>query len=308
MSDLTCALIFNIQRFSIQDGPGIRTTVFFKGCPLRCQWCSNPEGQEQTIEIAHNKSMCKSCFKCVNVCPMQAMIIVDGKSELLRERCNHCDKCIEVCPNTALKKYGKLVSIDDIMEVILRDVPFYTNSGGGVTASGGEPLLQADAVQQLFSRCKYEGIHTCLETSGFAPQSELEKVVDVTDLFYYDLKHMDSLVHEEFTGVKNELILSNLSFLADRGARISIRIPLIPGINDSGENIGALAKFVRNLSVKEQVEVHILPYHVFGVNKYEGLGKSYPLNNFEGLDSEADTVKKALTIIKGESLECRVEM
>ncbi len=220
------ATIFNIQRYSIQDGPGIRTTVFFKGCPLKCLWCDNPESQSMTPELAHNSALCNCCGECEKVCPSEAIKVSNHVISVNRDACDSCGKCIDVCSMGALKLLGNKLSILDVMDEVYRDVLFYKKSDGGVTCSGGEPLFQADFVRELFRQCKLVGLHTCLDTSGYAPTTDLEKVLEFTDLVYYDLKHMNSFVHNKLTGVGNEVILYNLKTVAKSSAMFTIRIPL----------------------------------------------------------------------------------
>jgi pyruvate formate lyase activating enzyme len=299
--------VFNIQRFSIEDGPGIRTTVFLKGCPLQCLWCSNPESQNPFPEIAHSDSLCNGCGKCVEVCPEQAIILGSGESKekikIDRGKCNNCGKCIEACIFGALKFYGQTMSVDEVFDEVKKDMGFYSNSGGGVTASGGEPLSQADFVAELFRRCREEGIHTAIETCGYYNVSAAKKVFAETDLVMFDLKLMNRLQHKRVTGKYNDLIHRNIRSLVDRGVPTIIRIPVIPGINDSEENLAEIARFVQKLDKKLPVE--LLRYHRFGVSKYKMLDRDYQLTNLEPPPQEQ--LQKSVEIFKKYGLDCALQ-
>ena len=227
-SNLT-ARVFNIQKYSIYDGPGIRTIVFFQGCPLRCLWCSNPEGQITRPQILLSRNLCTLCGACVKACPNSLHAIKgDPPVHLLsHEGCTGCGACVEACPNDALAQCGSEMTIEQIMDVVLEDREFYESSGGGMTASGGEPLSQAEALEALFSSCRNEGISTAIETSGYAPHAVLEKIAPLTKLFLYDLKHMDDGIHKKLTGVSNKQILENLTWLLDNEYAVRVRMPLI---------------------------------------------------------------------------------
>lgn len=264
--------IFNIQRYSIHDGPGIRTTVFLKGCPLRCLWCQNPEGISPKNELFFNKERCTGCGRCVETCEKKAITITDSVARTDRKLCIGCGKCVEVCPNEARQIVGKEVSVEEVVEVVKKDRIFYERSGGGVTLSGGEPLMQPIFVQKLLERCKLDGIHTTLDTSGFASWDTLKEVLKYTDLILYDFKCMDPEKHRVFTGVSNELILENVRRITSEfSTPIWARIPIIPGYNDDIENIRATASFLTKV-LKDRVErVNLLPYHRLGEVKYERL-------------------------------------
>ena len=267
--------IFDIQRFSINDGPGIRTTVFFKGCPLRCIWCSNPESQEQWPQLLYFESLCTRCYRCVEVCPTGATKkSSDGSIEIDRGLCQACGACVEACPAQARVISGRTTSVDEVVEVVRKDELFYRNSGGGVTASGGEPVYQPDFLIELLRQCQRYGLHTTLDTCGYVKWGVMEEILDHTDLVYYDLKHMDTGKHREFTGVGNELILDNARRISQSGKPIVMRLPLIPGYNDSEENIKATAEFVTGIEV---VRLDIVPFHQLGSNKYQRLGRVYQL-------------------------------
>ncbi|MDD5127197.1 MAG: glycyl-radical enzyme activating protein [Dehalococcoidales bacterium] len=264
-------LIFAIQRFSIQDGPGIRTTVFLKGCPLRCKWCSNPESQEAGIELMVDAGKCTKCGRCLEVCPAGA-IVLEPQLAVDSPRCHLALKCTEACLYGALEPAGKNVTVREVMKEVMRDTAYYRNSGGGITLSGGEPLYQPRFTHALLMAARKAGLHTAIDTSGFAPWHVFKQVLPYTDLLLYDVKHMDSQIHKEATGVDNLLILENLRKLSKKKVKIWLRIPLIPGFNDSEDNLrktGDLAKEI----VAEKVT--ILPYHEWGRTKYEKLGRSY---------------------------------
>jgi pyruvate formate lyase activating enzyme len=296
------AVIFNIQRFCVQDGPGIRTTVFFKGCPLRCQWCSNPESQNDCPEVAHRNSLCNKCGRCFEICPPQAISMIDEGVAIDRNKCNNCGKCVEVCIPEALKVYGKEMSIDEVYQDVVRDKPFYQNSGGGVTASGGEPLANADFVAELFKRCRDAGIHTCIETCGYATAGSWDKVLPYTDLVLYDLKLMDDPLHRKMTGQSNEKIMQNLRHIVDRGVPIIIRIPVIPGINDTKENLIGTARFVADRDGLKSV--NLLQYHRFGESKYAMLDRKYELEKLE--PQEFSQLEELKSIFKSFNLDCEV--
>ena len=263
-------LVFDIKRYAIHDGPGIRTSVFFKGCPLRCWWCHNPEGQRPHPEMLYYSSKCIACGICERVCPLGAVRVVDGRVETDRSLCDNCGVCVEHCPTEAREMAGKWYTLEELMEEVERDLPFY-RSGGGVTASGGEPLMQAEFVLSFLRRLRERGIHTALDTSGHVDPEVMRRAVSTTDLFLYDLKVMDPERHALYTGVDNRPILRNLMLLDELGARIWVRFPLIPGINDDFENLRAMGEFVSSLRNVEQLNV--LPYHPLGVSKAERLGE-----------------------------------
>ncbi len=266
------ALIFDIKRYAIHDGPGIRTSIFFKGCPLRCWWCHNPEGQEFYPEMMYYESRCIICGTCVEVCPQKAVSIVNEKVVTNRQLCDNCGICVEHCPTGAREMAGKWYTIQELLEEIEKDRPFYDESGGGVTVSGGEPLMQHEFVVRFLEELKCKGIHTAVDTSGYASKEVMKEVCRFTDLFLYDLKIMDPKKHLLYTEVRNDLILSNLKLLDDLGARIWVRFPLIPGVNDDEASIRAMGEFVSTFRNVEQLNV--LPYHPLGVSKAERLDKT----------------------------------
>ena len=286
------ALIANIQGYSIHDGPGIRTVVFLKGCPLRCRWCANPENLLDRVRVGFLANLCQHCARCAKVCP-QGAILPDADRRIDREKCDECAKCVEACFYGALIRYGKGMTAEEVFDQVRRDKIFYDSSGGGVTVSGGEPLTHADFVAELFALCRGEGIHTCVETCGCVPQAAFEKVLSLTDTFYFDLKLMDSEMHREYTGQGNDQILSNARFLAEKGADILFRQPLIPGVNSPEENVKATAAFIRSLG-REDLALQLIPYHRMGTSKYAALDIPYTLEDMKPMAAEEVEAVRAL--------------
>jgi len=258
-------VIFNIERYSIHDGPGIRTLVFMKGCPLRCLWCANPESQKRLPEVGFAEKNCIKCGRCLELCPVGAITESRKGREINREVCTSCGKCAEVCPTGALILWGREMTVKEVMEEVQKDIPFYLTSGGGVTISGGEPMMQSEFVGILLEECHRNGLHTAIETSGYANWESFERVLRHLNLVFYDLKQMDPVKHKEFTGVSNKLILENAKKIDSKGISMIIRIPIIPGYTDSEENIREIAKFTKEL--KTVREVNLLPYHRLGESK-----------------------------------------
>lgn len=266
-------IIFDIKRYAIHDGPGIRTTVFFKGCPLTCPWCHNPEGISRSPRVIYLKNMCIGCLECLEACPQNALSQGPDKIQTDEAFCRHCGACVDVCPAGARERAGKTETVGSLMETIRKDVPFFDTSGGGVTFSGGEPLMQAEFLLEMLDACGKEDIHRTLDTTGYTDPDTLKRVARGTDLFLFDLKFMDTEKHRHFTGVSNEQILKNLETLAGSSSRIIVRIPLIPGINDDEDNINNMAIFLAH--VPQIKTVHILPYHDFQKSKYEKFSMNY---------------------------------
>lgn len=272
---LTKGIVFDIEPYAIHDGPGIRTTVYLKGCLLSCPWCHNPEGLAPEPEIVWWKARCIRCFDCIRVCPPQAITELPDALSLDLDKCDLCGKCVEVCPSGAWEIIGKAMSVADVMREVEKDRVFYEESGGGVTFSGGEPLMQADFLADLLECCKERDIHTALDTSGYAEWETVERLSHNVDLFLYDLKFIDEARHLHFTGVSNEPILRNLRELSSRRNTMVVRLPLVPGINDDEDNIKAIGQFVASLANVEQIS--LLPYHKAGVDKYQRLRREYEL-------------------------------
>ncbi len=290
--------IFSIQRYSIQDGPGIRTTVFFKGCPLRCKWCSNPESQGSLPEVMVRRPKCEGCGECVKACPRGAVDLVEGRVHIDRSLCDLCMDCVEACPTGALEVTGREITVGEALHECCQDEPFYRNSDGGVTLSGGEPLYQPEFALHLLKACKEKALSTALDTCGYASWEVLDAILVYTDLVLFDLKHLDPETHRMGTGVENERILQNLRKMTDFGrARVWIRIPLIPGFNDSEEHARAVAKVLAGMPVEK---VSLLSYHEWGRPKYESLGRDYP---FEGRDrDDEEKVGKIKVLLESEGL------
>lgn len=276
--------IFNIMKYSIHDGPGIRTTVFMKGCPLKCWWCHNPESQQLKPQIARFPDRCISCGKCADVCTAGAIMIDDKKMKVDMAKCISCGKCAEVCYAGAMEMAGKTMTAAEVVKEVDKDSIFYEGSGGGVTFSGGEPFMQPEFLKEMLKSCKKKGIHTTVDTCGFVKKDILMEFSEFIDLFLYDLKTMDDSKHKKYTGVSNQLILDNLRELTQLGKRIFIRIPIIPGINDDDENLEATGKFMSTLNGIEQI--NILPYHNIAMEKYKRLGKEYSMADIKAPPDE----------------------
>jgi pyruvate formate lyase activating enzyme len=271
---MSAPLIFDIKRYAINDGPGIRMALFFKGCNLHCAWCHNPEGLSPETEKMYAQAKCIKCGTCVAVCPEKAIALSEKGIRTDPDLCVMCGRCAGVCPTKAIEMSGKSMSVPEIMDVIEKDRIFFDQSGGGVTFSGGEPLLHSKALLELLDECGKRGIHRAVDTAGHADAGTLREVALRTDLFLFDLKMMDPCRHEQWTGVPNEKILGNLTILSAMGARIIIRIPLIGGINDDEDNISQTARFIAGLA-GEKKEVHLLPYHPVAQTKWVKLGRPH---------------------------------
>lgn len=284
------ARVFEIKRFAVHDGDGIRTTVFLKGCPLRCIWCHNPEGISPSPELAYYAHKCVGCGECAEVCPSGAHAMVNGVHTFDRALCTACGKCAEVCLGNALTLYGKEMTVDELMPRLLEDREFYLNSGGGVTVSGGECLTHADFCRELLSRLNAEGISTAVDTCGFVSREAIDKVLPFTDVFLYDLKAIDSAVHEKCTGRDNKIILENLRYIAKSDALIEIRTPYVPDYND--KEIERIAELLRELG--GDISIRILPYHNYAASKYESLGLPCRLPERLPTESEIEEAKEKM--------------
>ncbi len=266
-------IVTDIQRFSIHDGPGIRTTVFFKGCNLRCFWCHNPETLKPQRELQIYPDRCIGCGACFERCPQGAHAMVDGRRVFYRERCVACGACAETCYAEALVIVGREMTVDAVMQEVLRDRMFYETSGGGITLSGGEPLLQRHFAYAILARCREEGIHTAIETAANVPWEWLEEILQMTDLVMMDIKLLDSDRHREATSVPNERILANAKRLSQQPQPLIVRTPIIPGVNDRPEDVVAIARFIRSFPNLKAYE--LLPFHPMASSKYESLGLDY---------------------------------
>jgi pyruvate formate lyase activating enzyme len=299
-----CGFVFNIQRYSLHDGPGIRTLVFLKGCPLRCLWCSNPESQRLDLELAYNEDKCigtKECAYCKDVCPSGAVKENgDGLVSIDRTLCEECLKCADACPSRALSVFGKPMTVNEVLQAVEADGVFYGRSGGGMTLSGGEPLAQADFVCELLKEARRRRINTSIETCGFAEWKDLERACSYLDSILFDIKSMNPAKHKEFTGVSNERILENFQHLCERFPDLPkrVRTPIIPGFNDTEEDIEAIVDFIRD---KPNIEYELLAYHRLGQPKYQYLGRQYSL-----LDLRVDDERmKALEQVKRARMACQ---
>lgn len=266
---MTTGLLFDVKRFAVHDGPGVRTTFFLKGCPLRCRWCHNPEGISAQPELAYYAHRCLHCGECVAACPRGAHRVDGGRHALDRSRCVACGRCEEACLGGALRFWGRPWTVSEAVALALADRVFYEQSGGGVTLSGGEPLLQPDFAAEFLAALRRAGLHTALDTCGAVPWSTLACVLSFTDLFLVDLKHVDSAAHRRLTGRGNERILRNLRHLAAAGARIEVRMPIVPGSNDAPEDLAAAGAFLAPLGV---AGAKVLPYHDLARSKYDAIG------------------------------------
>ncbi len=289
--------VFDIQRFSIHDGPGIRTTVFLKGCSLRCFWCHNPEGIRPQPEIQFEPEKCIGCGECVKVCEQDAQHLENGQRWYDRDCCTVCGQCVETCFAGGLALIGRSMSVEAVLVEVLQDVAFYRSSGGGVTFSGGEPVLQTEFLAAVLERCQAEGVHTAIETAGYYPWERLERLLPHVDMVMMDLKHMDSERHRAATGAPNALILENARKLAESPVALLFRTPVIPTVNDTPEAIRAIAQFVQELSVLRgaPIPLDLLPFHRLAEQKYTHLGRTYTAH---GLPDTVENFRELVAIVR----------
>lgn len=292
--------VFNIQKFSIHDGPGIRTTVFLKGCPLRCKWCANPESQIAKVQVLYDAKKCIQCRKCVQTCQKQAISMSDdGRVCISFERCSGCLKCVHGCPGRALTHEGEQKTVDEVLEVCMQDADFYAESGGGVTISGGEGMVQSDFAEALILRLKEKGVHTAIETTGHVSSQVFQRLAPQFDLLLFDVKHSDSAKHKWGTGVGNEQILENLRWANDQGLNILPRIPVIPGFNAELEDAEGISALLADIGLKR---VQLLPFHQMGERKYEFLNRDYALTGVKALHPE--DLKEYQQVFLDQGLDC----
>lgn len=299
---MSTGLIFDIKRFSIHDGPGIRTTVFLKGCPLHCPWCHNPESQDSKPDVMLRPSRCIGCQACIDVCPEHA-ITADESGSVITDRalCVRCGTCTDTCYAEARERVGEEHTVAEVMKTVESDLDFYDESGGGVTLSGGEPLMQQGFVVELLRECREREIRTAVDTSGAVSWKVFEKVLPYTNLFLYDIKHMDESVHRDATGVSNRRILENLRRLSATGQDIVLRFAVIPGFNDSDEHIRQTGEFAASLPHRHPLS--ILPYHAAAADKYKRLGQSYTLGETDPPGDER--MAEISSILEGYGLEVK---
>lgn len=268
------AVVCEIERYALHDGPGIRSVVFLKGCPLTCLWCANPQTQKKDNELYYDRGKCLQCGRCTQACDRGMLSLAEDGVRVDRGNCRLCGKCVRACPAGALTLAGKWMSVEEVFAEVRRDMIFYRQSGGGVTVSGGEVLMQEAFVSALLKKCKEHYLHTAIETSGFGSLQSLLAIVEYCDLILFDIKHTDGAAHTALTGVDNQVILENLKQLSKRQRNIVIRVPLIPGLNDSEDNMERIMEIAGINKIKE---IHILPYHSLGREKYKQLGRTYGL-------------------------------
>ncbi|WP_085829212.1 glycyl-radical enzyme activating protein [Clostridium massiliodielmoense] len=294
--------VFNIQRFSVNDGPGIRTIVFLKGCPLSCRWCSNPESQSRYSEILFNDKNCTGCHRCEKVCTENA-IDFNHKYRIIRDKCIQCGECIENCYSGAIVKVGEKRSVKEVVEDVKKDFVQFRRSGGGVTLSGGEPLIQPRFILNLLKGFKAVGLNTAIETTAYTSRGIIDKVMKWIDLVLLDIKTVDTLKHLEYTGVRNEIILENAKRISELGVKTIVRVPVIPGFNADEKSIEDIAKFATTLKMVD--EIHLLPYHKLGVNKYECLGKEYKISD-EIKTPTNEYMEKLKSVVENVGLKCNI--
>ncbi|MCI5642839.1 MAG: glycyl-radical enzyme activating protein [Peptoniphilus sp.] len=293
-------VVFDIQRYSINDGPGIRTIVFLKGCPLRCIWCSNPESQRREKELMFRRILCIHCGLCIKACK-QGALDANNLNFIDRDKCIMCEECANVCPSSALEVKGKEMTVAEVIEELKKDEKYYISSNGGVTLSGGEAMMQVGFAKEIFRACKARGWHTAIETEGYVSEEAIREVIPHVDLVLLDMKANNDEIHKKATGVSNKLIKKNAMLIQSLSETI-IRVPTVPGVNADMKEFGDIVSFVKTLpNVRE---LHILPYHNYGEGKYYLLGRDYELSNLEKLDNEyVDKLKK---FVESNGLVCQV--
>jgi pyruvate formate lyase activating enzyme len=294
-------IVFDIQRFSVHDGPGIRSIVFLKGCPLRCRWCSNPESQRKEPEIMFVERNCIGCGRCTEVCPTGALQIIPS-FKIDYSKCTKCGNCVDVCYSEALNFAGIPRSVQEVMSELKKDHIHYKRSGGGITLSGGEPLAQPDYVEELLKACKARGWHTAIETTAFTSEAVLEQVLPWLDLVLLDIKHTDDRKHQEFVGRSNEKIIENARFIGQFGVPIIIRVPVIPTFNDGMDEMENIASFAS--SIKGVKEMHLLPYHRLGENKYGYLNYDYRMKGIQPPTNEK--MQELKNVVEEKGLICKI--
>ena len=295
-------LVLSITRMTVHNGPGIRTLILLKGCPLRCIWCSTPESQNNEPEIAVYPDKCIHCDQCLPVCPVNAINITEETVSIDRARCDGCGECVKVCYSEALKLLGQEMTVRELIDEVRKDAVAYRHSGGGVTVSGGEPLLNIDFILELVKAFKEENISVGIDTCGYLPRESIEQVLPYVDFFLWDIKHMNGEKHRELTGVSNRLILDNARYVSEKNVPLYIRIPVVPGYNDSEDNIRATCEFAGSLS--SLVEVSLLPLHHLGKARYYSLDRDYPIADIPPIeDNVLQTIKK---LVESYGLNCSI--
>jgi pyruvate formate lyase activating enzyme len=299
-------VIFNIQGYSIHDGPGIRTIIFIKGCPLQCLWCDNPESQHTYVEVEFFEDKCIHCGQCLTVCDYGAInedLLCDPAHKIDRARCKQILQCADICPTQALSRAGEEYTVQALMEQVLKEAPFWRRSGGGITLSGGDPLTQPQFTRAIVQECFHRNIHTAIETTGYAATQTYRHVIELVDLILFDLKHMDSDAHKRFCGVPNDLILTNLKETVKMDKLVTIRVPTIPGYNLTPDNITATVQLAQELGIRD---IHFLPFHQLGKDKYARLGRKYKLNELTTLSYSDQRLQEAVEIAQRYGLNAQI--